>query len=66
MANKAKVTLTDEDLRELFAIFSSPTDEELHRVLNPSHTNFYKQENLRGNTPSRKSGESSPWTHGAR
>jgi len=46
MASKAKVTLTDEDLRELFAFFSSPTDEELHRVLNPSHTNFYKQENL--------------------
>jgi hypothetical protein len=46
MASKARVTLTDEDLRELFAFFSSPTDEELHRVLNPSHANFYKQENL--------------------
>jgi hypothetical protein len=32
MTGKAKVTLTDEDLRELFAFFSSPTDEELHRL----------------------------------
>ena len=46
MTGKGKVTLSDEDLRELFAFFSSPTDEELHQVLSPSHTNFYKQENL--------------------
>jgi hypothetical protein len=46
MTGKAKVILIDEDLRELFACFSSPTDDELHRVLNRSDANFYKQENL--------------------
>jgi hypothetical protein len=46
MTDKARVTLSDEDLRELFALFSSPTDDELRQVLNPSHTNFYKLENL--------------------
>jgi hypothetical protein len=46
MIDKARVTLSDEDLQELFALFSSPTDDELRQVLNPSHTNFYKNENL--------------------
>jgi hypothetical protein len=46
MTGKAKVTLSDEDLQELFALFSSSTEEELHQVLDPSHTNFYKHENL--------------------
>jgi hypothetical protein len=46
MTEKAKVTLSDDDLQELFALFSSPTDEEVRQVLNPSHTNFYKNENL--------------------
>ena len=46
MTGKSKVTLSEEDLRELFALFSSPTDEELRQVLNPSHANFYKLENL--------------------
>jgi len=47
MTGKAEVTLNDEDLRDLFALFSSPTDEELRQVLNPSHSNFYKLENLK-------------------
>jgi hypothetical protein len=46
MTDKAKVTLSEEDLRELVALFSSPTDDELRQVLNPSHANFYKLENL--------------------
>lgn len=46
MTGKAKVTPSEEDLRELFALFSSPTEDELHQVLNPSHNNFYKLENL--------------------
>jgi hypothetical protein len=50
MTGKARVNLSDEDLRELFALFSSPTDEELRQVLNPSHTNFYKLENLEADT----------------
>jgi len=37
MIDKAKVTLSDEDLRELFAFFSSPTDEELHRIKPITH-----------------------------
>jgi hypothetical protein len=48
MTGKAKGTLNGEDLRELFELFSSPTDEELRQVLNPLHTNFYKHENLEG------------------
>jgi len=46
MAREPKVTLSDEDLREFFALFSSPTDEELNQVFDPSHSNFYKLENL--------------------
>ncbi len=32
MTGKAEVTLNDEDLRDLFPLFSSPTDEELRRT----------------------------------
>jgi hypothetical protein len=46
MTADAKVVLGDDDLRELFAIFSSPTDDELHQVFDPSHSNFYKREDL--------------------
>lgn len=46
MAGIARVLLSDEDMQELFALFSSPTDDELHQVFDPSHTNFYKLENL--------------------
>jgi hypothetical protein len=46
MARIARVLLSDEDMQELFALFSSPTDDELHQVFDPSHTNFYKLENL--------------------
>jgi len=43
----SKVALSEEDLQGLFALFSSPTDDELRQVLNPAHTNFYKLENLK-------------------
>ena len=46
MAGQARAILNDEDLRELFALFSSPTDDELRQVFDASHTNFYKLENL--------------------
>ena len=46
MTDEARITLTEEDLRELFALFSSPTDEERHQVFDSSHSNFYKLENL--------------------
>jgi hypothetical protein len=46
MTSKAKLILSDEDLQELVAFFPSPTDDELRQVLEPSHTNFYKLENL--------------------
>lgn len=46
MAGIARVLLSDEDMQELFALFSSPTDDELHQVFDPSHTNFYKLEDL--------------------
>ena len=46
MTAKADFILSEDDLRELFAVFSSPTDDELRQVFNPSHTNFYKLEDL--------------------
>jgi hypothetical protein len=46
MTGKSRVALSEEDLRELFALFSSPTDDELRQVLDPAHTNFYNLENL--------------------
>jgi hypothetical protein len=47
MPGKPKVALSEEDFQELFALFSSPTDDELRQVLNPVHANFYKLENLK-------------------
>ena len=32
MSADERVTLSDDDLRELFAIFSSLTDDELHQA----------------------------------
>lgn len=46
MTGQHRVTLSDDDLRELFALFSSPTDDELRQVFDRSHTNFYKREDL--------------------
>lgn len=46
MAGQDRVTLSDDDLRELFALFSSPTDDELRQVFDSSHPNFYKREDL--------------------
>jgi hypothetical protein len=38
--------LSEDDLRELFALFSSPTDEEVANIYSPSHRLFYKNERL--------------------
>ena len=40
------IQLTDENLRELFALFSSPTDEEVEQIYSNSHRLFFKNEKL--------------------
>jgi hypothetical protein len=46
MTDPNRLTLSDDDLRELFALFSSPTDHEVRQVFDSSHSNFYKREEL--------------------
>jgi hypothetical protein len=40
------IHLSDNDLRELFALFSSPTEEEVAQIDSQSHRLFFKNENL--------------------
>jgi len=40
------VHLSDDDLRELFALFSSPTEEEVAMIYSPRHRLFFRNENL--------------------
>lgn len=37
---------SEDDLRELFALFTSTTQEEMNQVYSPSHRLFFKNENL--------------------
>jgi hypothetical protein len=43
----AKIFPKEEELQEIFALFSSPTDDELHQVYDPENPNFYKGEDLK-------------------
>jgi hypothetical protein len=40
------IKLSDNDLRELFALFSSPTEEEVERIYSPQDRLFFEKENL--------------------
>jgi hypothetical protein len=40
------IQLSDDDLRELFALFSSPTEEEVSQIYSDSHRLFFVKENL--------------------
>ncbi len=48
MPNPIRVSedLSDDDLCELFALFSSPTEEEVARIYSENDRLFYKNENL--------------------
>jgi hypothetical protein len=41
-----KLTLSDEDLREVFALFSSPADDELQRIYQPSNRLYFDFEQI--------------------
>lgn len=43
---KRRLLLNDDDLRELFALFSSPTLYEREQIYNPEEANFYMKEDL--------------------
>lgn len=43
---KSKIILTDDELREIFALFSSPTDYERQQVYDKTETHSYKREDL--------------------
>jgi hypothetical protein len=41
-----KIDPSEDNLQELFALFSSPTREEIAEIYRPESTQFYKDENL--------------------
>jgi hypothetical protein len=43
---KLQLELSDDDLRKIFRLFSSPTDEELIQIFDPSSRRFYGLEDL--------------------
>jgi hypothetical protein len=46
MTGKSTIILTDDELREIFALFSSPTDYERQQVYDKTETHFYEREDL--------------------
>ena len=46
MRSQETIVLNDEDLREIFALFSSPTDEERAQAYKEASRHFYNKENL--------------------
>jgi hypothetical protein len=46
MNGKSTITLTDDELREIFALFSSPTDYERQQVYDRTETHFCGGEDL--------------------
>ena len=46
MTSQLKVHLTDQDFQEIFALFSSPSDDELHWVYDPASTHYFEKEGL--------------------
>jgi hypothetical protein len=43
---KSKLVPDDGDLQEIFALFSSPSDDELRQVYDHANPHFYKLEDL--------------------
>lgn len=46
MSTTLTVVLSEENLQEIFALFSSATNEEKDMVYDPSHRLFFKNERL--------------------
>jgi hypothetical protein len=46
MTGKSTIILTDDELREIFALFSSPTDYERQQAYDKTETHFYEREDL--------------------
>jgi hypothetical protein len=46
MTTRSKIVLTDEDLREIFALFSIPTDYERQQVYDEGGLHYYRREDL--------------------
>ena len=46
MTGRPKLVPTDQDLREIFALFSSPTDYERQQVYDETNAHFYGLEDL--------------------
>ena len=46
MTARVKLAPSDEELREIFALFSSPTDDERQSVYEPSNRLYFKLEDL--------------------
>ena len=46
MTIRPKFTPSDEDLREIFALFSSPTDYERKQIYDSTEHNFFGREDL--------------------
>jgi hypothetical protein len=46
MTGKPKLVPSDQDLREIFALFSSPTDYERQQVYDETGGHFYGREDL--------------------
>lgn len=40
------ITPSEDDLRELFGLFTSTTPEEMNQIYSPMHHLFFKNENL--------------------
>jgi len=46
MTKRSRIILADDDLREVFALFSSPTDYEKQQVYDAAGPHFYRREDL--------------------
>jgi hypothetical protein len=46
MTDKAKINLEEQDLQEIFGLFSSVTGEEKHRLFDSSDRLFFRNEEL--------------------
>jgi len=41
-----EINLSDDDLRELFALFKSPSEEEVRRIYSPEDRLFFRNEDI--------------------
>lgn len=46
MTTQKSIVLSDEDFREIFALFTSPTDEERNQAYKQESRHYFRKENL--------------------